>query len=84
MKGVKMLKKKVKKAKKVKAEKAEKSAKAKKPAAQAVGGEITVKLPSGEVTGICTSKRKTNSGAQVFVRIPGQVSRWVNAEDVVK
>lgn len=46
--------------------------------------EVTVKVGDTEFTGLCLSKRKTSSGAQVFLKIKGSVSRWFNAEDVVK
>ena len=67
----------------------EKKPAAKKPAAKKagkyVGEELKVKLPSGaEFEGLCTGERKTNDGAQVFLKLKGQVSRYFNVEDIVK
>ena len=45
---------------------------------------ITVKVGGTEYTGVCVSKRKTNAGNQVFLKIKGKVSRWFNAKDIVK
>jgi len=58
---------------------------AKKSAAKYVGQEVTIKTASGaEYQGLCVSERKTNSGSQVFVKLNGLVSRFFNAEDIVK
>lgn len=47
--------------------------------------EVTVKVGDTEFTGLCTSKRKIpGGGSQVFLQLKGDVSRWFNAEDVVK
>ncbi len=46
--------------------------------------EIKVKVGDVEFTGLCVSKRKTNSGDQVFLKIKGEVARWFNVEDIVK
>lgn len=55
-----------------------------KPEKKKNAKEVTVKLGDKEYTGLCVSKRKTNSGEQVFLKIAGAVSRWFNAKDIVK
>jgi len=50
-----------------------------------VGKDLKVKLSGGaEFEGLCTCVRKTNSGAQVLLRIKGEVARFFNAEDIVE
>ena len=67
------------------------AAKATKPAAKAAEPvkepkakkEISIKMPSGaKFKGTCISKRKTNSGDQVFLQMNGCVSRWFDAKDI--
>ena len=65
--------------------KAEKVAAAKKLVVDCVGNDLKVELPGGaKFKGRCTSVRETNSGPQVFLQLKGQVSRYFNAEDIVK
>lgn len=65
--------------------KTEKPKASKKAKGNYVGTELTVKLSSGnEYTGLCVSERKTNDGSQVFLKIPGKVSRFFSAKDIVK
>ena len=58
---------------------------AKKAAGKCVGQTLRIKLPSGaEFEGLCTGERKIHGGEQVFLQLKGLVSRYFNAQDIVK
>ena len=48
------------------------------------GKKITVKLGGEELEGLAVSKRKAGKMNQVYVKLTGRVSRWVNEKDIVK
>lgn len=50
-----------------------------------IGKELTIQLNAEtEFKGVCTGERLTNSGAQVFLKLNGCVSRWFSAQDIKK
>ena len=74
----------VKKDKKAKKANDTKKTISKKPKSDLVGKELTAKVGQAEYKGLCVSERKTNSGAQVFLKLNGCVSRWFNIKDIVE
>lgn len=67
-------------------EKVNKPAKEKAPVnkGEYIGKELTVKVGDLEHKGLCTGDRDTNSGKQVYLKIPGEVARYFYVADIVK
>jgi cell division septation protein DedD len=65
--------------KKPEEKKPKKTSKQKKPAK-----EVTVKVGEAELVGLVVSKRKTNSGDQICVKLEGFGPRWFNVKDIIK